>query len=157
MQAPFVRIDDRLIHGQVVLGWASALNANAIILCDNEVYANSWEKELYQSCTPEHIKTSIMNEEMTARQLQDGEARLARTIVLINSPYVAEHLVAFGVGLKEINVGGLHYRDGRKNYLPYLYMDEDEAAAFKRLMQHGIRCVCLDVPTGTKVDLKTLL
>jgi len=55
------RIDDRLIHGQVVIGWASVLNSNSIIVCDNSVYENDWEKELYLSCAPDSLKTIILD------------------------------------------------------------------------------------------------
>ena len=51
-----LRIDDRLIHGQVVIGWVTHLNTKEIILCDDSVAENEWEKELYLSCVPKNIK-----------------------------------------------------------------------------------------------------
>ena len=55
------RIDDRLIHGQVVLGWAQKIGTKRIILCDEEIAGNEWERELYMSCVPEGMETLVIN------------------------------------------------------------------------------------------------
>lgn len=156
MKIQLFRIDDRLIHGQVVLGWANALNSESILLCDDSVYENQWEKELYLSCVPDHLRTQILDVKGTIEFLKDDED-LSKSIILVNGPKVVEILLENGLEIKYINVGGIHFRDGRKSYLPYLYLDEEEVQSFKRCMEKGVVFECLDVPTGNKVNLKNLL
>lgn len=156
MNIQLFRIDDRLIHGQVVLGWVNALNSESILLCDDSVYENQWEKELYLSCVPDNLKTEILDIKGTLAFLKEKED-LSKTIILVNSPSAVENLLDNGIELKNVNVGGIHFRDGRRSYLPYLYLDEEEVQSFKRCMQKGVMFECLDVPTGNKVNLKNLL
>jgi mannose PTS system EIIAB component len=151
------RIDDRLIHGQVVIGWASALNSDTILLCDNSVCENAWEKELYLSCAPDYLKTTILSVDETIQFLKQNDKDLSKTIVLVNGPEVIEKLINNGIELKNINVGGMHFREGRKNFLPYLYLSDNEISSFKRCMDKGVNFECLDVPTGNKINLKNVL
>lgn len=151
------RIDDRLIHGQVVIGWTSVLNSNSILLCDDSVYENEWEKELYLSCAPDYLKITILNIAQTIDFLNSAETDLSGTIVLVNSPEVVEKLLESGIEIPKINVGGMHFREGRKGYLSYLYINDDEVESFKRCMDKGVYFECQDVPTGNKVNLKNLL
>lgn len=157
MNIQLFRIDDRLIHGQVVITWASALNSDSILLCDNSVYQNDWERELYLSCSPEYLKITIRDVSGTAALLKDEAQDFSKTIVLVSGPYVIEELIKEGVDLNKINVGGIHFKEGRDNFLPYLYLDDREKNSFKRCMEKGLYFECLDVPTGNKVDLKNLL
>ena len=156
MDIQLFRIDDRLIHGQVVLGWATALNSDSIILCDDSVSKNDWEKELYLSCVPEYLKTRILSVDETHEVLNDNQ-NLSNTIILANGPEIVEKLVDKGLTLNKVNIGGIHFRDGRKSFLPYLYLDEEEVKTFLRCMEKGVVFECQDVPTGSKVNLKNLL
>ncbi len=90
------RIDDRLIHGQVVIGWATVLNSKTIILCDNSVFENEWEKELYASCAPDYLETKILDVKGTIEYLRQPGQDLSKTIVLVNGPDVIEALVNEG-------------------------------------------------------------
>ena len=56
-----------------------------------------------------------------------------------------------------VNVGGMHFKGQRKKYLPYVYINEDELAAFNRCMRRNVRFECLDVPNGKKVSLQRLI
>ena len=58
MSLVLVRIDDRLIHGQVTVGWGSFLNPDRIMLVSDDIAQNNWEKELYESCVPFNMKVS---------------------------------------------------------------------------------------------------
>ena len=151
------RIDDRLIHGQVVIGWATVLNSKAIILCDNTIYENDWERELYESCAPEYLDTRILDVKGTIEYLKQPELDLSKTIILVNGPGVVEALINEGLELQNINVGGIHFKEGRENYLPYLYLSDDEIKSFKRCIEKGLKLECCDVPTGQKVDLESLI
>lgn len=151
------RIDDRLIHGQVVIGWVSVLNSDCILLCDNSVYENDWQRELYLSCAPAGLKTIILDIKGTAEYIKNNSQDFSKTIVLVNGPQAVEELLNYGVDLKNINVGGVHFREGRRSFLPYLYLNDVEVDSFKRCIEKGVHFECLDVPTGRKVNLSSIL
>ena len=151
------RIDDRLIHGQVVLGWANPLKSEMIFVCDDSVFENEWERELYLSCAPEDITVKICNEDETAKLLNSEDEDFKKAIVLVNNPAVVESLLNKNVQLETINVGGIHYKEGRRNFLPYLYLNQEEISCFKKCMEKGIYFYCQDVPTGKKINLKDII
>lgn len=151
------RIDERLIHGQVMVGWGSSLGLDRIVLANDEVASNPWERELYLACVPPEIKATIHSiDEAINLIFQDGFKK-EKTILLVNSPFDILRMVERGVQIDWVNVGGLHYKQGRKKVLPYLYLSTEEISAFKKLFLLGVRCECRDVPLAEKKDLSVLL
>ncbi len=157
MKVQLFRIDDRLIHGQVVIGWANFLNSEKVILCDDSVAENDWEKELYLSSVPEYLTASVLSIEQMAERLKAGEDDFSKTIVLVNSPFTVEKLVEQDANPETINVGGIHYKEGRREYLPYLFLNDQEVESFKKLMNQGIDFYCQDVPSARRIPLQKVL
>lgn len=156
MTLQLFRIDDRLIHGQVVIGWANYLNSQQIILCDDSVCSNEWERELYLSVVPEQMDAQVLTINQLSELMRTG-SDLSRTIIVINSPLVLEKLETLGVAPVEVNVGGIHYKEGREQYLSYLYLSPEEVESFKRLIEHGLILNCQDVPGAKVRPLKSVL
>lgn len=157
MDIQLIRIDDRLIHGQVVIGWAGHLKTKQIILCEDSVAQNEWEKELYLSIVPDNIKAKIMTTTELAEYLKDSDLDLEKTIILVNSPSVIEKLIHLGAPIDKVNVGGIHFKDGRKKLLNYLYLNEDEIDSFKRCIDKGVEFDCQDVPLCKRTPLRKLI
>jgi mannose/fructose/N-acetylgalactosamine-specific phosphotransferase system component IIB len=157
MEQEFIRIDDRLIHGQVVLGWVNHLQTKRIILCDNSIASSEWEKELYLSIVPDDLTAMVMTVDDTAKFLHGNHSQLKDTIVLLSSPSVVEDLINKNVKLHGVNVGGIHFKEGKKKYLTYLYLDSDDIASFKRCANSGLKFSCQDVPEGKKIPLENII
>ncbi len=157
MKVQLFRIDDRLIHGQVVIGWANFLNSEKVLLCDDSVAENDWEKELYLSSVPEYLTAIVLSTAQMAEIMKKETSDLSKTIVLVNSPYTVEKLVEKGSTPEEVNVGGIHYKEGRREYLPYLFLNDQEVALFKKLMAQGIEFYCQDVPSAKRIPLQKVL
>jgi mannose/fructose/N-acetylgalactosamine-specific phosphotransferase system component IIB len=157
MDIQLIRIDDRLIHGQVVIGWAGHLKTKQIILCEDSVAKNDWEKELYLSIVPENIKAKIMTTNELAEYLKVSHLDLKKTIIRVNSPRVIEKLIQLGTPINKVNVGGIHFKDGRRKILNYLYLDEDEIASFKRCIDKGVEFDCQDIPLCKRTPLGKLI
>ncbi len=157
MDVQLFRIDDRLIHGQVVLGWAKYLESRSIVLCDDAVAQNEWERELYLSCIPSDLEALIMNIPETSKYLNDGIINPDRTIVLVKSPGVILLLAEQGFLPAKINVGGIHFAEDRRRYLSYLFLTDAEVEELKILSEKGCRITCQDVPTGRIYTLEEIL
>lgn len=158
MDVQLFRIDDRLIHGQVVLGWAKYLDSRRIILCDGSVADNKWERELYLSCVPADLEALILNISETSEYLSNNNITLPeRTIVLVKSPGDILQLADQGFLPSKINLGGLHFSEDRKRYLSYVFMSGEEVSQLRSLAERGCEIICQDVPTGRRYNLEEVL
>ena len=153
MDVQLFRIDDRLIHGQVVLGWAKPLKSERIILCDDDVSDSDWETELYSTCVPDHLKALICNVEETTSLLAKNVEPEDKTIVLVKEPKVVMDIVNKGYVPGKINLGGLHFSDQRKKYLSYVYLNDEEIKQLHWLLDKGIHIFCQDVPSSKPLDV----
>lgn len=156
MDIQLFRIDDRLIHGQIIIGWANHLGSKEIILCDDSVNENGWEKELYLSVVPEKVNARVFSIDEMAGFLK-GNPNLSHTIIVVSSPFTIESLLERKIQLPEINIGGIHFKDGRDKYLSYLYLNEEEILSFQRCIKFGICFNCQDMPEGKKKSLDQVL
>lgn len=152
-----VRIDDRLIHGQVVLGWARALKPDRIVVANNRIAANSWERKFYTSSVPAHIKVSFLELEETARQLLNNLFKNETVMILIESVQDVQAIVEFGVTLEEVNVGGLHYREGAHELLSYVFLTDDDKTCLRELVKRGVRLMAQDIPGNTPKNINSLV
>jgi PTS system mannose-specific IIB component/fructoselysine and glucoselysine-specific PTS system IIB component len=121
---------------------------------DDDVRASDWEQELYRMGVPPEVEVVFAGVDEAAQRLAAwiGDAR--RGIVLTGDVETMRRLVAgSGGAIRHVNVGGVHYREGRKERLRYVYLTEDEAAGLAAIAGLGADVSAQDVPTGTKVPL----
>lgn len=151
------RVDDRLIHGQVVIGWGRPLGLQRIILVDDDVAASGWEQELYRSAVPESIDVVFAGVAAAADSLEVWQASPLRTGLLTGNleTMVQLHASAPQV-LAQVNLGGIHHQPGRSERLPYLYLTGTELDALRALAAAGAKVTAQDVPTAAPVPLSAI-
>lgn len=151
------RVDDRLIHGQVVIGWGRPLAARRILLVDDDVAANPWEQDLYRMAVPDGIGIIFAGTRDAVDRLAGWQADPERSILLTGSiQSLAALHAADPAALHRINLGGVHHRPGRTERLPYLYLTPEEYAALLELESRGADITAQDVPSASPVGLKAL-
>ncbi len=151
------RVDDRLVHGQVVVGWGRPLDLQRIVLVDDEVRASDWEQELYRMAAPPEIKVEFASAAEAAPRLAGWEAGRERVLILVGAIATAADLLRRSPGtLHKLNLGGIHAGAGRRERLRYLYLSEAELAMLQRLAGEGLEVIAQDVPTSRPVALKEL-
>lgn len=158
MSIAVYRVDDRLIHGQVVVGWGQPLGVGFIVLVDDEVRGSDWEQELYRMGVPPAVSVEFAGVAEAIVRLPAWEADPRRGIVLTGD---IDGMVALCTGapgrISRVNLGGIHFREGRKERLRYLYLTDEEAARLRALAGCGIEVTAQDVPTARPVPLEELL
>ena len=132
MPVKLARIDDRLIHGQVVLGWVPVVKPDRIVVACDRVAASDWERRFYASCVPPEVRTSFLSVGETAQQIASEPFNQEQLLVLFESAEDVWKLVNAGIALKEVNVGGLHYREGSIELLPFVYVTPDTTRTLRR-------------------------
>ena len=154
MSVDLYRIDDRLIHGQVVVGWGQTLGTRFLVLVDDEVRSSDWEQELYRMGVPPEVSVTFASVDEAAASLARWQHDDRHGIVLTGDVTTMARLCAAAAGsVKRVNVGGLHYREGRKERLRYVYLTDAEAATLRAIAAGGVEVTAQDVPTGTRVPL----
>jgi PTS system mannose-specific IIB component len=148
MPVVLARIDDRLIHGQVTVGWSERLQPDRIVLADNAIAADPWQSRVYASTVPPPIAVSVESVAKTAARLRADASRDERIILLTGSPAEMVDLVRSGASLPRVNVGGLHYSAGKREMLPYVFLDQHDLAALRRLRELDIELFAQQVPGG---------
>jgi mannose/fructose/N-acetylgalactosamine-specific phosphotransferase system component IIB len=152
------RVDERLIHGQVVVGWGERLNMDRIVVVDDELSSSAWEQELYCLGVPPSIETSFVAVGEARRSLA-GWARDGRRLLVLMRDVDTLVRLAEGGALAgvEVNLGGIHYATGRERVLPYLFLNQLEKEQLRAMADSGVRLSARDLPSSRPVQLDTLL
>jgi PTS system mannose-specific IIB component/fructoselysine and glucoselysine-specific PTS system IIB component len=157
MAVALYRIDDRLIHGQVVIGWGQFLGVRLVVLVDDGVTAEEWEQDLYRAAMPPGMDVVFAGTEDACKELPAWEADPRRAVVLTGDvPTMAELARRNPTLVKEVNLGGIHHRRGRTKRLPYMYLTEAELSELQALQSSGVKVMAQDVPSAAPKDLKAL-
>jgi D-glucosaminate PTS system EIIB component len=150
------RIDDRLIHGQVVLGWGQPLDAGFIVLVDDAVAGNEWERDLYRMAVPPG--TDVYFHGMAdAGQALEGYRADPRPGILVTGDVNTMRALVDADGIPAVNVGGIHHRADRAQRLRYVFLSEDEEQALREIAARGVAVTAQDVPSARPVPLDELL
>ena len=150
------RIDDRLIHGQVVVGWGQPLDIRFIVLVDDDVAASEWEQELYRMGAPPEMEVYFLNVDAAVANLPRYRADARHGILLTGDIETMRRLVDAG-GIASINLGGIHHRTGRSQRLRYVFLNENEETALRELAARGVSVTAQDVPGARPVPLDDIL
>lgn len=150
------RIDDRLIHGQVVVGWGQPLDVKFLVLVDDEVAASDWEQELYRMGVPPDMEvffdTAVQAPEHLAAYRDDPRAG-----ILLTGDIDTMQRLAKATPIPSVNVGGLHHRPGRVQRLRYVFLTPKEEQSLRDLAAIGVTVTAQDVPGARPVELDDLL
>jgi PTS system mannose-specific IIB component/fructoselysine and glucoselysine-specific PTS system IIB component len=122
MSIVLFRVDERLIHGQVVVGWGSLLHPDRIVVVDDDLATSSWEQELYAIGLPDEMKAGFENVADARAHLEAWRASADRVLVLTRDIATMRRLAENGsMNGEEVIIGGIHYAPGREAVLPYVY------------------------------------
>lgn len=151
------RIDDRLIHGQVVVGWGQPLNVRFLVLVDDLVASSDWEKDLYRMAVPPEMDIHFADVDAAIRD----HARYAsdpRPGILITGDIASMLRLVKGVkAIGSVNLGGIHHRAGRDEKLRYVFLTPDEEGQLRALEGSGVEVIAQDVPSARARSLTEVL
>lgn len=152
-----VRIDGRLIHGQVANLWTTKLNITRIMVVDDEVATNAIEKSGLKLATPAGVKLSVLPVEKAAANILAGKYDSQRVLVVAKKPDRLLKLVELGVPLTEINVGNMSQTDETRSITKSINVVEEDVSVFKQLASKGVHLIAQMVPSDKAEDFMSLL
>lgn len=152
------RVDDRLIHGQVVVGWGARLDLDYIAVVDDELAQSDWEQELYRAGLPDSVEGRFLSVQAASERIPEWKEAGRRGIVLTRDLSTMRRLAEAGLlDGDEVNLGGLHDAPGRRRVLPYLFLGPADRRELDRLSDAGVTVSARDVPNARKIGLEELL
>lgn len=158
MSIALFRIDDRLIHGQVVVGWGQPLDLRFIVLVDDDVAGSGWEQELYRMGVPPEMSVHFLTVADAAAQLGQFEQMADVGIVLVGDVGTMQRLVAAAPQrVRTVNVGGVHHAPGRLGRMRYVFLTPAEEEGLRAMAAVGVDVTAQDVPSARAVPLEELL
>jgi PTS system mannose-specific IIB component len=137
MALKLVRVDDRLIHGQVVTIWLKALNARRIVIVDDRTARDEFLREVITLSAPPGVPVEVLDVESGTQRVLDLVADPEPVFVLVRTPIVALHLREAGVEFPLLNVGGLGAGPTRKPLYRNISANPEELEAMRRLESMG--------------------
>jgi mannose/fructose/N-acetylgalactosamine-specific phosphotransferase system component IIB len=152
-----IRIDDRLVHGQVAFTWTPALNINCILVANNKAATDEFLKMTLGLAKPAGVKLLIKTVPETIPFLNDARNAGLSILVLVDSVKDA-HALAEGVeGVRSINFGGIRTKQGARPVSKAIALTESDIVLVRELLEKGIELEVRQVPTDKKQGLGELL
>ncbi|WEV50885.1 PTS sugar transporter subunit IIB [Lactobacillus sp. ESL0731] len=152
-----IRIDDRLIHGQVATLWTNELGATRIMVINDEVSQNEVQKTMLRIAAPSNVSTSLISEEKATNNIKNGKYKGQRVLVIAKDPQTLVRLIDNGLDIHKINVGNMSTRDNTRHIKASVSITPEEEAAFHELLDRGVEITAIMVPTDKKVYLKDII
>lgn len=151
------RIDDRLVHGQVVVGWGQPLELAFIVLVDDEVAASAWEQDLYRMGVPPEMQLYFESVEGARARLAEYQQMAAPGLLLTGGTATMRALVEGGAAIPRVNLGGVHHRAERAPRLRYVFLTPGEEADLTAMAARGVEVTAQDLPSASQVPLADVL
>jgi len=153
-----IRVDNRLVHGQVLEAWLPALDAHGVLVADDEAAANVLARSAMALAIPPKVQFQVVKVAAAAELLRPGGtgAPGVRTLLLVRDVRDADRLHELGVPLPRLNLGNVHFANGRRQVAPSVYLDAEEMEALARLAAGGTEVEARAVPSEHPASLLVL-
>jgi fructoselysine/glucoselysine PTS system EIIB component len=152
-----VRIDDRLVHGQVSFTWVPSLGTDCLLVANDKIAKDDFQKMTMGLAKPAGVKLLIKSVSDATVFLNDEKNKALKILVLINAVKDA-HTLANGVQeIRSINFGGIRAKEGAKLISKAVAVTDEDIVIIKELLQRGIELEIRQVPSDEKQKVSALI
>lgn len=149
-----MRMDDRLIHGQICTAWIRDSGADTILLADDKAAGDPTQQMILKFAVPSGIKLMIATMEDAYKIIQD-DSKKGRALLIVRNPETAYRLFAMGFKIDSVNVGNISNSKsatGRTRLLSNIYVEQNDVDYLKKISGLGIRLDVRAVPGDKSID-----
>lgn len=151
------RIDDRLIHGQVVTAWVKQTNATRIVIADDPLTGDAFMQRLLKAVAPPGMAVDIFTVDAAADFLLEEPSSGEKIIVLVKTPQAMEGLIDKGIAVDKVILGGIGAAEGRKRFNKNVSASPEEVESIKQILNKGVDMFYQLVPSEKAIDVKKLI
>ncbi len=152
-----LRIDDRLLHGQVAFAWTKSLGVDAIVVANDQVVNDSLIKMSIKMAAPPDVKLAVRSIEDTVKLIENPKVQNMSLFVVVKTPEDALRLAKLTDQVQHINVGGIRKEPGREMLTRAVFVNDDDIQIFNELVSMGREVEIRQVPTESKKNIIELL
>ena len=153
----FARVDDRLIHGEVVTAWVPTYRINHIIIVDDTVARDPFQRRVLKTLAPRGVRVDPMNVKEAMDYLNGDNNEKERILLLTKSPTYYAKLAENGIQLPQVNLGGMGLRGDRKPFVKNVAADPSEIDAIKKLVAKEVHVFYQLVPDQRLIEITNLI
>ncbi len=157
MSIVLARIDSRLVHGQVLEAWVPYVNADCIVVANDDVAATSFQCMVMQAAVPSSIKLIIGTLEETASILSSADLLKKRVLLLFASSADALKACQLGVSFPKLNLGNMHSSAGKDRYTCTIALDQQDIDKLQQVENQGVAIVSQCVPADREQNWQKLV
>ncbi|CYW20732.1 TPA: PTS sugar transporter subunit IIB [Streptococcus suis] len=156
MTIVFSRIDDRLIHGQVVTTWVNMHKIEQIIVLNDKVAGDKTQKSILTMAAPQGISVKAFPVEKFGEIIKTNKIT-RRTMLLFTTSEDVLRAYEVGVPIPSLNVGGMRFQEGREKLTKSVAVTPSEKEAFKKLLENSVEVTIQMVPNDEKIKLEEVI
>lgn len=153
MDIRLVRIDERLIHGQVATSWVKETKCDAIFAINDDVANDNLRKTLLLQVAPANVKAFVIPIEKAISVYKNPKYSSTKVLMLVTNPTDVLRLIEGGVDIKSVNVGGMTFKEGNKLISSAVAIGHEDLSAFKKLRDLGVELEIRKLASHPKEDL----
>ncbi len=157
MKSVMLRVDDRLIHGQVVVGWTRSAGVTCILVADDKIAGDKIQCSLMRMATPAGLTSEFLTVEAAAKKITSGAYSNESLMILVRGPKSVIGLMDNGVEITSLNIGNLRSAPGKAKLLSHVYADPQEIEDWKTLDQRNVKMIGQILPDQAKSDFNDVL
>ena len=157
MDVSLVRVDNRLIHGQILEAWIPFIKASCIVVADDDVATDFFRESVIKMAVPSDIEVVVNSVEEFSKNHSYNEKNGGKTIVLFCDVCDALKAYKFGFRFEKLNIGNVHSEEGRKCCTPTVYLCESDIEGLQFLIDSGVNVEFRCVPGDKPVDFRDLI
>lgn len=151
-----VRIDDRLLHGQIALSWKSELDYDAIVIADDAAAKDELRKNALKLGVPDGVRLAIRDMEEAVKVLHHEKLQNMRVLVVVSSTQNAKRLYELLSDTPHLNIGGIQAKEGTKMFSKAVYFDKADIETLDAIEAMGVEINVQEVPSTTKYKYRDL-
>lgn len=152
-----LRVDERLLHGQVAVTWMNEVNPDSILIANDEIVENEMSKMALRMVKPNGVKMAIKSIEQAATVLNDPRAEKMKIFVIVKTIADALRLVEKTDTIKKINIGGVKKKEGSKLVTAAVYLNDEDLRTLEDLSNKVDHVEFRMVPTDSAKLAKDVL
>lgn len=153
MNVVLARVDERLLHGQVIASWTKILQVKKIFVVDDKLAKDTFMAQVLEMTAPTGVQAKVINCEQAYKELTENTSN-APTMLIFKNVDAPLELVKLGYDLKELDIGNIGSGPNRKPVTRRVFMSSAEIETVKELMNHGVYVYLQMLSTDPKVDIK---
>jgi PTS system mannose-specific IIB component len=157
MSIVLIRIDDRLVHGQIVQGWLKSLDVDTVLVVSDSAASDKTQQILMGMALPSFIKLDVKTLKDATASLLNGDYDKEKVMILVTQPSDVVYMLERGLRIKSLNIGGMHFISGKKQLLKNICVNSEEFESLKQIYSSGIEIEGRVLPDDEKRDIMHIL